>query len=100
MQVDVDSLSAVLSNLFRTAEMLVTWSNVHLMRFGLDPTTIVMRGPSLVLMGLAFSAARYSLVRVRYLAGERMSPQYDHKVGGTYKRQLVYAASGHGNRER
>jgi ABC-type Fe3+-siderophore transport system permease subunit len=100
MQVDVDSLSVVLSNLFRTAEMLVAWSNVQLIRFGLDPTTIITRGPSLVLMGLAFSAVLHSLVRVRSFAGERMSLWYDGKIGGTNKRQLVYVASAHGNRER
>lgn len=64
MQLDLDSLSVLSSNVVTSSETLVAWLNIRLMDFGLDAATILARGPSLVLMGLAFSAVRYSLRRI------------------------------------
>ncbi len=64
MQLDFDSLLVVLSNVMMGSETFVAGLDVRLMRLGLDSTTILMRGPSLVLMGLAFWAVRYSVRRI------------------------------------
>ncbi len=65
MQLDFHSVSVALSNGVAASETLVAWLNIRLMNWGLDSTTILVRGPSLVAMGLAFSAVRYSLRRIQ-----------------------------------
>ncbi len=101
MQLDFDSVSIVLSNGITASETLVAWLNIRLMHFGLDSTTILVRGPSLVLMGLAFSAVRYSLRRIRCFGAERArflwaQPPESRRI---YRKQLVYVMSGYSNRE-
>ncbi len=99
MQLDFDSLAIVLPNAITTLEALVTWMNVRLMNVGLDMTTILVRGPSLVLMGLAFSAVRYSVRRACCVRIARAQlPWVQQPASGRgYGRQLVYVTSGSGN---
>lgn len=101
MQLDFDSLPVVLSNIITASETLVAWLNVRLMNFGLDSTTILARGPSLILMGLAFSAVRYSLHRIRCYGIERARLAWVQRPesSGAYRKRLVYVMSGQGNRE-
>jgi hypothetical protein len=99
MQLDFDSLSVVSSNVITTLQTLAAWFNVRLMSFGLDSTTIVMRGPSLVLMGLAFSAVRYSLCRMSRFGAERAKLFFigQSASGRVYGKQLAYVMSSRGN---
>jgi hypothetical protein len=101
MQLDFDSLLVVSSNITTASQTFAAWLNVRLMTFGLDSTTIVMRGPSLVLMGLAFSAVRYSLRRICCYGGERAKLIWAQQPqsGSVYGKQLVYVMSSHGNRQ-
>ncbi len=100
MQMDSDSLSILLTNAVRAFEMLVAWSNVHLMKFGLDTTTIITRGPTLVLMGLAVAAMRYASSRMFSSANEHETLGHDLFDGGRASVQPVYVLSSQRNRER
>ncbi len=100
MAPDFDSLSILMTNAAKAFEMLVAWSNMYLMRFGLDATTIIARGPTLVLIGLALAAIRYASSRMFSAGGERQAFAYYGLNTGRAKARLVYVVSDRHYRER